>query len=219
MEVITENNNRYYLTKDNIKLISVTSLVSKSIVSYGLELWKLNTSQEVQDSYKEIGNAFHKEIEKYYLKDCISDKLDGYVLTYLKELKLSDVKTEVPFNIRNSLMGYGGTVDCLASFNNEKVVVDWKTTKKKKYHSNLLNYFLQLSAYCKAFKREKGMVILNNYTKQEFNTYTLTSKELNFYYEYFSKMLYDHYHNTNYFNQKEFEQESKEYKVKETIII
>lgn len=220
MEVIKENDKRFYISSNNNKkYISVTSLVGLCFCNIGLQYWKNNTPIEEQKAISEkslaIGNTFHKEVENYYLNNKANNNLDKYVLDYLTKLNLNSVKTEVPFIYSNSNLGYAGTIDCLADFNNEKVVIDWKTTKKKKYHANLLGYFLQLSAYCKAFKVSKGLLVLNNYTKQEFNTYLLTNNELDFYYEWFCTMLYDFTNNTDYFRQRVMELESKEYRIKE----
>lgn len=216
MEVVTREKNRFYKV-DNKEYISVTSLVSTFYVNKGLTYWKSKTSLEEQEKISkvslEIGNTFHKNVENYFNKE--EHTLKEYELSFIKELNLAKVQTEVPFVFSNKNLGYAGTIDCICELGSEKVVIDWKTTKKKKYYSNLLNYFLQLSAYCFCTKRSKGLIVLNNYIKEEFNLYKLTSSELEFFFENFSKMVYDFYNKTTYFSQDKFEEESKQFKLKE----
>jgi ATP-dependent exoDNAse (exonuclease V) beta subunit len=46
--------------------------------------------------------------------------------------------------------GYAGTFDCVAIANNEKILLDWKTSRKQKKEQYVSDYYLQVAAYCTA---------------------------------------------------------------------
>lgn len=210
MEIIREGDVRYYVPLNKQKLISVTSVINQMYIPKGLQYWLKTTSEEdrrlVQTKSFEIGNTFHENVEKFIKKEDFS--LKEYEVFFLNKLNLENTKTEVPFCFSNSKLGYGGTIDCLSS----DLVIDWKTTKKKKYPSQFLTYCLQLSAYCKVVNLSKSLIVFNDYVKETFYIYELDKTKLNFYFEEFSKMLYDFYNETTFFNSKMFEEKSKGYK-------
>jgi ATP-dependent exoDNAse (exonuclease V) beta subunit len=51
----------------------------------------------------------------------------------------------------------GGTVDCIAEFQNELSIIDWKTSRRKKEKSEIEDYFLQATFYSLAFEEMTGI--------------------------------------------------------------
>lgn len=52
-----------------------------------------------------------------------------------------------------------GTVDCIAKYNGRMSVIDFKTSKRKKSHDEIHNYFMQCSAYAVAFEERTGIPV------------------------------------------------------------
>jgi hypothetical protein len=110
-----------------------------------LDRWRDNNQGE-SDRCLNRGNEFHSEIENYFngvwegeTKAISSYKGLGGFLRELKPLAI-----EYPLY---SLKGYAGSPDCLGEDDKGLVLIDWKTSTKKKTPSQVADYFLQLSAY------------------------------------------------------------------------
>jgi ATP-dependent exoDNAse (exonuclease V) beta subunit len=52
-----------------------------------------------------------------------------------------------------------GRCDCIAEWNGELSIVDWKTANKSKEKRNIENYFMQASAYAEMFEERTGRPI------------------------------------------------------------
>ena len=151
---------RYYKVPDDeelLKLVSITSITSH----FNREIfvkWR-----------KKIGEA---EAEKI-TKAATSRGTDMHSLTenYLKNQDLPSVapladflfkiaKTELNqinniYALEGSLyskqLGIAGTVDCIAEYNGELAIIDFKTSKKPKPRAWIDHYFVQCCAYAAMF--------------------------------------------------------------------
>jgi genome maintenance exonuclease 1 len=52
-----------------------------------------------------------------------------------------------------------GKADCIAEWNGELSVIDFKTSSKEKQESYILNYFMQATAYAEMFEEMTGKAI------------------------------------------------------------
>lgn len=116
------------------------------------------------------GTLVHKAIEDYELWGYyeLPAGLEPYMQQYLK------AKEEIGFEVLHNEMKlhntkYAGTIDCIAKYKNEIVVIDFKTTTI--IHDNLVKP--QLSAY-QELCEYNGMLIDNRYVLQ------LTMDDYNF---------------------------------------
>ncbi len=147
---------RYYSVPDDgelIKLVSITSVTSHK------------NRQTFIDWRKKVGNAKADKITK----QSTSRGTDMHTLTehYLKNLELPTVQplSDYLFKIAkpdlnkitnihalesslySKVLGIAGTVDCIAEFNGELAIIDFKTSKKPKPVEWIEHYFVQCMAY------------------------------------------------------------------------
>ena len=52
-----------------------------------------------------------------------------------------------------------GRVDCIADWDNELAIIDFKTSRRLKDESKILNYFMQATAYALMFEERTGKTI------------------------------------------------------------
>ena len=160
---------RYYKVPEGdelVRLVSITSVTSHKNRQFFAE-WR-----------KKVGEEEANKITK----QATSRGTDMHTLCeiYLKNLKLpSDVlpisqmlfQTAKPYlnninNIRaleNSLyskvLGIAGTVDCIAEYNGELAVIDFKTSKKPKPKDWIEHYFVQCAAYACMLYEITGIIV------------------------------------------------------------
>ena len=56
-------------------------------------------------------------------------------------------------------LGLAGRVDCIAEFNGELAVIDFKTSTKEKKEDYIENYFVQETAYAAMFLERSGIEV------------------------------------------------------------
>jgi len=160
---------RYYKVPEGdelVRLVSITSVTSHKNRQFFAE-WR-----------KKVGEEEANKITK----QATSRGTDMHTLCeiYLKNLKLpSDVlpisqmlfQTAKPYlnninNIRaleNSLyskvLGIAGTVDCIAEYNEELAIIDFKTSKKPKPKDWIEHYFVQCAAYACMLYELTGIMV------------------------------------------------------------
>ena len=61
----------------------------------------------------------------------------------------------------NPSLGYAGRVDMVGEWKGVPSIIDFKTSKKKKYQSNIKDYYIQCAAYAEAHNEMFGTNIEN----------------------------------------------------------
>jgi hypothetical protein len=111
----------------------------------------------------------------------------------LQFAKVTDqVLTEKP--IYSETYGYAGTFDCVAIANNEKILLDWKTSRKQKKEQYVSDYYLQVAAYCNAveeMEQEKldRATIVVFYNFKQTDIFKLSREDLDFQFQLFKNRL------------------------------
>ena len=59
----------------------------------------------------------------------------------------------------SDVLGIAGRVDCIAEWNGNLAIIDYKTSTKEKNVDNIENYFMQCSAYAEMFEEITGKPI------------------------------------------------------------
>jgi hypothetical protein len=160
---------RYYLVPDNeekLKLVSITSVTShfnKKI----FEDWRKRVGNEeanriTKESTKR-GTDMHT-LTEFYLKnlDCPSDvlPLSEYLFQNLcPELdKINNIHA-LEGSLYSKELGIAGTVDCIAEYNGELAIIDFKTSKKPKPRDWIEHYFVQCMAYACMYYEITGIAV------------------------------------------------------------
>lgn len=154
----------YKLDDDNI-FPSITSILScRGKIS--LDKWKENVGEELSKKIgrnaANRGTRYHKICENY-LSNLDPFQTDNEVKLFLpsdKEMfyntkSILDRIDNIVFLERylfSKKIKIAGTVDCIAEFDGELSIIDFKTSSKMKYIEDIPNYFAQATAYSLMFR-------------------------------------------------------------------
>ena len=160
------NNNRLYTFKNisgcEFKYPSVTTVTSFG-TNYGIANWKKRVGEEEAKRVSALacdrGTKVHKIIEDYLKNnkqrventtptvgvDDIFDKMKPFIDNITNVQKQEDL-------LYSDVLRVAGTVDCVAEYNGMLAIIDFKTSKKRKIPSTVLNYFMQCAAYAKCYE-------------------------------------------------------------------
>ena len=159
---------RYYSVPDEdelIKLVSITSITSHYNKQIFLD-WRKRVGNEEADKITKAattrGTDMHT-LTEYYLKNeelpkvpPISDFL--FKISKGKLNKISKIRT-LEGALYSKQLGIAGTVDCIAEYNNELAIIDFKTSKKPKPREWIEHYFVQAMAYGCMLYEMKGILV------------------------------------------------------------
>ena len=155
LEANTIDGVRYYTLPSGKKAPSITSITSfynrQTFIN-----WRKKVGEEEANKITKVattrGTKFHDLVEQYLLNKDINT-LD--VLPTTKALFLYGKKYLDNINNIHALekplyseyFGIAGRVDCIAEYNGELAIIDFKTSKKIKPEKWCTNYFVQETAY------------------------------------------------------------------------
>lgn len=161
---------RYYKIPNDeelLKLVSITSVISH----YNKEFFAKWRKKVGEDKANEItrkatsrGTDFHT-LTEHLLKN---DELPTGSVQPLAEFLYLIAKDELK-NINNihgletalysKELGVAGTVDCIAEYNGELSIIDFKTSKKAKPRDWIDHYFVQCAAYACMLYEMTGIIV------------------------------------------------------------
>ena len=161
---ININGVRYYDTPDGT-LISITSLL-KNFTPEGILEWRKavgeDVANEVMRAAADRGSKVHKIIE-----NCLSNKSENDLVGNYGELAARMFSQMVPAldkidrirtlekGLYSTRFGIAGRVDCIAEYDNELTVIDFKTSTRKRDERNE-THLVQASFYSLAWEERTG---------------------------------------------------------------
>jgi genome maintenance exonuclease 1 len=147
---------RYYKVPDDeelLKLVSITSITSH----FNREIfvkWRKRIGEEEAEKITKAatsrGTDMHSLVENYlYNKDLPSvPPLPDFLFKIAKaELNRINNIHSLEGSLYSKQLGIAGTVDCIAEYNGELAIIDFKTSKKPKPREWIDHYFVQCCAY------------------------------------------------------------------------
>ena len=167
-EVRQEEGIRYYRFGNEDKyypsVTSVTSIRSKKSIME----WRKKVGEEeankVSARATSRGTAFHSLAEKY-LKGELTEKDKDHPLAYYMFSSAKDTLDRInnvyclETPMWSDYLGLAGRVDCIAEFDGELAVIDFKTSTKPKQEQWIENYFVQETAYAAMFLERTGLEV------------------------------------------------------------
>jgi hypothetical protein len=147
---------RFYKVPDNdelIRLVSITSITSH----FNKEIF-INWRKKVGDVEAERvtkaatsrGTDMHSLVENYlYNNNLPSVAPMGDFLFKIAKTELNNINNiyALEGSLYSKQLGIAGTVDCIAEYDGELAIIDFKTSKKPKPREWIDNYFVQCMAY------------------------------------------------------------------------
>jgi len=155
---------RYYLTEDGNAYPSVTTVTGWEKREFFAE-WRRKNPEESKRVLRR-GNKFHSIIESYLNNEQINPDNyspgEYYLFTQLKqELNKIDNIRALEKPLQSSLLGLAGRVDCIAEYNQQLSIIDFKTCSAEKDKSSIKEYFMQATAYAIMFQEQTGIPVKN----------------------------------------------------------
>jgi genome maintenance exonuclease 1 len=159
---------RYYKLPDEeklIKLVSITSVTSHFNREIFVKWRKKVGEEEAQKITKAAtsrGTDMHS-LTEHYLKNQDLPSVPPLPDFLFKIAKTELNKINNIYALEGSLyskqLGIAGTVDCIAEYNGELAIIDFKTSKKPKPREWIEHYFVQCMAYGAMLYEIKGIAI------------------------------------------------------------
>ena len=159
---------RYYKVPDEdelLKLVSITSVTSH----FNKEIfvnWRKKVGNEEADKITKAatrrGTDMHTLTEYYLKNDNLPDvpPISEFLFKIAKpKLNLINSIYTLEGSLYSKQLGIAGTVDCIAEYNGELSIIDFKTSKKPKPREWVEHYFVQAMAYGCMFYELTGISI------------------------------------------------------------
>jgi len=160
---------RYYKVPDNdelIRLVSITSVTSHFNRQIFLD-WRKKIGESEADKITKAatsrGTDMHSLVENYLYNIPELPKvqpLSDFLFKIAKpELDNIDNIHALEGAMYSKILGIAGTVDCIAEYNNELAIIDFKTSKKPKPKEWIEHYFVQCAAYACMLYEITGIIV------------------------------------------------------------
>ena len=162
---VTIDGVRYYDVPDGNKLVSITSVISWINREIFIGWRKTVGTQEADKITKAStsrGTDFHTLAEHYLKNEELPSvqPLSEYLFKQAKpQLSLIDDIVALETSLYSQKLGVAGTVDCIAQYDGELAVIDFKTSKKPKPREWIDHYFVQCAAYACMFYEMTGQIV------------------------------------------------------------
>tara|TARA_B100001113_G_scaffold208500_1_gene170945 strand:+ start:450 stop:1121 length:672 start_codon:yes stop_codon:yes gene_type:complete len=162
----TLDSGRFYKI-DDVWMPSVTTVVGNATKD-GILKWQQRVgfaeAEKVRRAAAWRGTQYHNLVE-CYLKNELekieeSKGLPTYLFRSARETlnRINNIHAiEAPLFSRN--LGVAGRVDCIAEFDSELAIIDFKTTKNLKKEEHLDKFFVQESAYAYMYYELTGIEV------------------------------------------------------------
>ncbi len=147
---------RYYSVPDEdelLKLVSITSVTSHFNKEIFIN-WRKKVGNAKADKITKAattrGTDMHTLTEHYLKNDDLPDvpPISEFLFKIAKgELNKINNIHALEGSLYSKQLGIAGTVDCIAEYNNELSIIDFKTSKKPKPREWVEHYFVQAMAY------------------------------------------------------------------------
>lgn len=160
----TVDGSRRYCVNDKL-LPSVTTVTSYKN-RHSINEWRQRVGEEVANKISQFastnGTKFHKLVEDYINNVDVEYDIDKYevALKLFNQFKalLDDVNNihYLESALYSEQLGIAGRVDCIAEYNGKLSIIDFKSSSKPKYESQIQNYFVQETGYAMMYEEMTG---------------------------------------------------------------
>ncbi len=139
------------------KLVSITSVTSHFNKEIFVEWRKKVGDDEANRITKRAtsrGTKVHTLIENFLLNKAVDfDEPGPKILFQQAKKSLQNINNiyALEKSLYSTELGVAGTVDCIAEYNGELAIIDFKTASKPKPRDWIENYFVQAAAYACMF--------------------------------------------------------------------
>ena len=164
LKQINTEEGRRYAVNEKIKYPSITTVLSKTKDLRPLLEWRKRVGEEhankVTKAATTRGTSMHKLCENYLLNEALDDlgSTSGELLFRgIRPLldRIDNVRA-LESGLFSHKLHVAGTVDCIADYDGELSIIDFKTAKSSKRESYIHDYFMQGAFYFTSFYEITG---------------------------------------------------------------
>ena len=159
---------RYYKVPDNddlLRLVSITSVTSHKNRNFFAN-WRKKVGEEKADQITRQatsrGTDMHTLTEHHLKNEELPEvqPLSEFLFKIAKSdlNRINNIYT-LEGSLYSKVLGVAGTVDCIAEFDGELAIIDFKTSKKPKPRGWIEHYFVQCAAYACMFYELTGIPV------------------------------------------------------------
>lgn len=165
------NGVRYYDVTDEqestpLKLVSITSVISYYKKDF-FDNWRkrvgIEKANEITKKATSRGTDFHTLTENYFYNISELPKVQPLSehLFYIAKPALNRINNiyALEGSLYSKFLGIAGTVDCIAEFDGELSIIDFKTSKEPKPREWIDGYFVQCCAYACMLHEMTGLSV------------------------------------------------------------
>jgi hypothetical protein len=159
---------RYYKVPDEeelLRLVSITSVTSHKNRQFFAN-WRKKVGEEEADKITRQatsrGTDMHTLVEHLLKNEDLPDvqPLSQFLFKIAKpDLNRINNVYALEGSLYSKVLGVAGTVDCIAEFDGELAIIDFKTSKKPKPRAWIEHYFVQCVAYACMFYELTGIPV------------------------------------------------------------
>lgn len=164
LKQINSEDGRKYAIDEEVKYPSITTVLGKTKDLSYLKEWRKRVGEEhankVTAAATSRGTSMHKLCEDYLLNQDLDDlgSTSGELLfrgirPYLDRI---DNVRALESGLFSHKLHVAGTVDCIADYDGELTIIDFKTAKAAKRESYIYDYFMQGAFYFTSFYELTG---------------------------------------------------------------
>ena len=156
---------RYYDTPDGQKLVSITSVISH----YNREIfakWRkkvgVDEANKITKAATSRGTDMHTLVEHYMKNETLPtvQPLSEFLFKQAKpDLDRINNIHAIEQALYSKELGVAGTVDCIAEYDGELAIIDFKTSKKPKPEKWIEHYYVQCAAYACMLYEMTGIMV------------------------------------------------------------
>ena len=163
----TEKGRKYFTPEGNAypSATTVLSILNKEAILAWRKRVGETEANKISSQASKRGTAVHKLCEDYIdnVPDYTAKHMPANIMTFntLKPLldeKINNVWFQEAF-LYSDILKCAGQVDCIAEWDGELSIIDFKTSKRVKKEKDILNYFMQMSFYAAAFYERTGVAV------------------------------------------------------------
>jgi genome maintenance exonuclease 1 len=161
------NGKRFYVTPSGYKYPSVTTITGWKKRAFFAE-WRRKNPEESKRVLSR-GTSFHYIIEDFLMNEEAKVEeikntrpADYYMFAQVKQelLNINNIRA-LETALWSDRLRMAGRVDCIAEYNGKLSVIDFKTSKAIKDENDILEYFMQATAYTIMFQERTGIPVRN----------------------------------------------------------
>lgn len=160
----TVNGSRRYCV--NGKLLPSITTVTSYQNRQSIAEWRERVGAEVANKISQFastnGTKFHKLVEDYLNNidaEYDNEKYEIALKLFSQFQPLLDQVDNIHYQecaLYSETLGIAGRVDCIAEYDGKLSVIDFKSSSKPKYESQIKNYFVQETGYAMMYEEMTG---------------------------------------------------------------